>query len=736
MKQINTHKKDNLQEISVNKIKSKFDPKKKALSKLVFGKGLRSLSIDGVAQFTTNAVTTKDVSYWQQTICMLDWFDAIAMTDLSYTERANLAVFGDLLVRCDCPSFLFHGFSYALSHLDKIGLSDPKGSANAINYPDYDMNVGGEEDRYPIVRNPELKGIVCKHLITILETWPFKVSSVAKSMKEYVESGKITIAETEKGNIAYVTEDGPPPGIKLKPAKKASEESTEDEEEEKGTETPEEEEKSTEEAPTDSEEGNEEESEKKESRSRALQESKDYSKFPLSSLVTIAKKCPTFEEFERVYSKDINHGYAWHLTDKENFSISSEISPRDMSSMGGGGSDVPGAIMITTHLEYWDEYYNKGEYKNTRPYAVLFDVSEIEPKYFKQVTRGFGNEIFLYPEQASQLKQLGVYPIKTARRKERGLSAQVPSSREALLNLWNFAHEIKNIELELMCANGDYLGVKEASKLLKKYKRELENRGIEVDIIHSGATQIKASLQRTLPESIRDMDEEYMEAAKSGNLEVCQDLVDTAAQSSPYQIGPVYHGGIFNPKKHSKFIGGFYGAIFFSSTLEGAEHFGSAGDESYEKDKDYHITKTYLSGNIFDVDNPEHIDKVRDWAKENQVDINDLENGYYMEWENPKLLDYIKSIGFEGFTTYEHDKNYAIFNPSQVKIADPITYDNHGYIIPLSQRFNPDTSDVRESKLTEMAELVKSQDKNVQESLETREQVFAYLTEMRKINEA
>jgi len=191
-----------LDELNVNDLRKGIDPQKRALSKAVIGKGLQEISIDGVLKFHTNAVTTHGVAYWQQWVILLSWWDAISQVDLPYIERANLAVTsGDILIRCDCPSFLFHGFAFILSSLD----------ADANMYPDYDMNMG-PETRFPKIRNPELKGVMCKHLVrTVADIMPFKISSVAKAMKEFVESGKISFSD--KGT-AYVTADGPPRGEK------------------------------------------------------------------------------------------------------------------------------------------------------------------------------------------------------------------------------------------------------------------------------------------------------------------------------------------------------------------------------------------------------------------------------------------------------------------------------------------------------------------------------------------
>lgn len=64
----------------------------------------------------------------------------------------------------------------------------------------------------------------------------------------------------------------------------------------------------------------------------------------------------------------------------------------------------------------------------------------------------------------------------------------------------------------------------------------------------------------------------------------------------------------------------------------------------------------------------------------------------------------IPVTGFDGFVTkwentrYEQtSKIYLAFDSAQLKSADPVTYDDSGKVIPLSERFNPERSDIRYS---------------------------------------
>jgi len=160
----------------------------------------------------------------------------------------------------------------------------------------------------------------------------------------------------------------------------------------------------------------------------------NYNQFPLNVLVKHAKQFQEFEDFSKFYSLDVGHGYYWHITEDPNFTPSSEKSPRDMSSISGGKATNKG-LMITSHLEHWYE-----NYKGDRGYAALLDTSEVNPKYLKQVSRGFGNEIFVPDHQVSNIKVVKVYSLSSAMRWDKELHRRVPQSKDSLRQLYDFAH--------------------------------------------------------------------------------------------------------------------------------------------------------------------------------------------------------------------------------------------------------------------------------------------------------
>lgn len=116
---------------------------------------------------------------------------------------------------------------------------------------------------------------------------------------------------------------------------------------------------------------------------------------------------------------------------------------------------------------------------------------------------------------------------------------------------------------------------------------------------------------------------------------------------------------------------------FVADTPSSAEYF--AGDVL---DGTPNIRPVYLKDvNFFDVDNPNHLKQLResDFYKGNKVELDDfasreqrdfvgaVEAGNYETIEDSGLVDWIRSQGFDGFSTYEQDgKNYAVFDVNNI----------------------------------------------------------------------
>ena len=101
---------------------------------------------------------------WNTYIQFIDWNEQVRDTSLPAHETARLLLWtGNLRVHCACPAFKFWGSQYILTQLD------------AAIIP---------EDRFPHIRNPHLKGIVCKHLNRSLKVAAFHLGDMAAAIKE------------------------------------------------------------------------------------------------------------------------------------------------------------------------------------------------------------------------------------------------------------------------------------------------------------------------------------------------------------------------------------------------------------------------------------------------------------------------------------------------------------------------------------------------------------------------
>jgi hypothetical protein len=161
----------------------------------------------------------------------------------------------------------------------------------------------------------------------------------------------------------------------------------------------------------------------------------------LQGLVEEARKFQSYEEFERAFLGEIRHGQYWHLTDNPNFSIDPTRGPRDMSSISGGQTS-PGKLMITSHFENWDSYYNDPDNPErgvSRPYAAEIDMRGVPSKAYWQVNRGFGNEFWV--DDPSGARVARVVPVEEARKRVEEYNDLLPRGREELRSIWDRAHD-------------------------------------------------------------------------------------------------------------------------------------------------------------------------------------------------------------------------------------------------------------------------------------------------------
>ena len=187
----------------------------------------------------------------------------------------------------------------------------------------------------------------------------------------------------------------------------------------------------------------------------------------------------------------------------------------------------------------------------------------------------------------------------------------------------------------------------------------------------NNSTKSKLSVDDTI-NSVRTMSEKeldslYMLAVESGETEIAQYLVDEVARRAGYE----YKGFHSSLNKFTTFNkgerAGSYGKGIYVSTYPQSFY----GKEAYS---------AYLK-----IKNP--------MTKENEPEgVRESLGGYLKGAIIPDFYDLYPQ--FDGIIGKDE---VTVKSPEQIKSADPVTYDDNGNVIPLSERFNDNQKDIRYS---------------------------------------
>ena len=118
---------------------------------------------DGIVHFETPSHTTERGIIYRQEIKLLDLFKLIEEfgSTLQPLEIVRKAIAGNIKVDCSDPSWLYWGFQY-------------KGTKHGYAlYP---------EPRAPMIRNPKLQGVTCKHIMTAMKVLPFTATRITADL--------------------------------------------------------------------------------------------------------------------------------------------------------------------------------------------------------------------------------------------------------------------------------------------------------------------------------------------------------------------------------------------------------------------------------------------------------------------------------------------------------------------------------------------------------------------------
>jgi hypothetical protein len=125
---------------------------------------LKSVQYQGTNKDICKWLVNNDYNGWNVYVQFMDWNTQLQDTTVNARQVANLLMWsGNIKLYCGCPAFKFYGFAFILSQLD------------ACIIP---------ENRFPHIRNPQLKGIACKHILRLMRVLPFQTASLAQAIKQ------------------------------------------------------------------------------------------------------------------------------------------------------------------------------------------------------------------------------------------------------------------------------------------------------------------------------------------------------------------------------------------------------------------------------------------------------------------------------------------------------------------------------------------------------------------------
>lgn len=243
--------------------------------------------------------------------------------------------------------------------------------------------------------------------------------------------------------------------------------------------------------------------------------------------------------------------------------------------------------------------------------------------------------------------------------------------------------------------------------------------------------------QRSSEENLRfrekedNQDAAYMDAVERGDMETAQRMVNEAARKAMKKTKVVDKDKQPMLMSHHTDAEGFYvfdrgkigtgqgqaflGAGFNFSRGSGSSVYGSRNIQAYldarkplRSDRNtlsiYQIEQIIKELNAISGDDIEYnfADNISRAARAIYEYGGDLDTYASLctaySGETRDVLEAFEKLGFDSTIEYGDDKriiNAVVFNSNQIKSADPVTYDDNGNVIPLSERFNLKEEDIR-----------------------------------------
>lgn len=242
------------------------------------------------------------------------------------------------------------------------------------------------------------------------------------------------------------------------------------------------------------------------------------------------------------------------------------------------------------------------------------------------------------------------------------------------------------------------------------------------DASEAYSTTSTVSEAREDSQKLSDRDTEYLDAVNRGDMETAQRMVDEAAKEAGYTV-KAYHGTSHGGFNVFDTYGGNFGLFgmgsYFTENRDVADSYQNKGKGNQKQTYSVFLK----SSKTLDMDATANISAWEnaipdaegyfDNCKTNEDCFRALKE-YCMDqemirWEAEDLITGLisQTMGYNAITHIgggrwnnkdgTRHRVYIVFDPEQVKSADPVTYDDNGNVIPLSERFNSENDDIRYS---------------------------------------
>lgn len=367
--------------------------------------------------------------------------------------------------------------------------------------------------------------------------------------------------------------------------------------------------------------------------------------------------------------------------------------------------------------EYWD--FSKSGKENAVEYLRMCAENGRRPKFYKLLVDNGDGSFSLQPDGSTDGYWKLLTDFKMYDNKGKG-SPQMPVRPD--------------------------FNMDEAERMLNSYQGGHQKFPVAQDVVDDFVKQARGKRY-----SLKQRDTDYAAAVERGDMETAQRMVDDAAKAAGYTVKAWHQTArdftVFNTNNPSAALNDSEtpNGIFFKTNdhdigLEGKKQMSMFIDPGKTLDfKDRKAANAWYRENVdgydalskkmgaalkpiddemqrieakmFQADTTEEeyqrLDK--EWNKllekmhveedKYRGQLRDLLNDYFLGKDRP--YDSIH-LGYDGHRYVdgkrENVETYIVFSNTQAKSADPVTYDNNGNVIPLSERFNPENEDIRYSR--------------------------------------